>query len=123
MNLKQVRDGKYLHFPFEIAKRDSLWLGPGGIIDMDDPFIAKCAAGQEYKLDDAPASATISEVNHPVFRRARAEFAEEQEEKKRKAEAAKENEAMASIPRPDARPRQEKRNAPLPSSVSPGDPR
>ena len=74
MNLKRVCDGKYLHWPPEIDKKDILWLPPGGILDWDDAFVRRCARGQEYKLEDAPKGSTATPIDHKLFDMAREEL-------------------------------------------------
>ncbi len=123
MNLKRVCDGKYLHWPPEIDKKDILWLPPGGILDWDDAFVRRCARGQEYKLEDAPKGSTATPIDHKLFDMARDEFTRAGATQE-KAQRPK-TELEASIPKPDPRPRraQERKNDPVHGSVSPSDPR
>jgi len=102
MNLHKVADGKYLHWPKDVGGRDRLWAGPGGVIDLSDPWVMEAIKGQEYKLVPAEAGLTPDELTNPqaiIRRRQRLETPKPKEPSKDVSEAA------AEIPRPDPRPR------------------
>ena len=66
-NLHVVIPGKFLHLPQEIDIERSLWLEPGGVVDLDDEFVRQCVRGQEYKL--APAGDDVTEPSQMPSRR------------------------------------------------------
>lgn len=64
MKLFKVRKGDYLHYPNGMTDSggNRCWLRPGGVLDMDDPFVAHSVKGQEYKLEPAPDAEAPTEV-------------------------------------------------------------
>lgn len=130
--LKVVLPGFYLHFPIAIVGRDRLWLEPGGVIDVGDPFVAHCVRGQEHKLGDAPAGAVPSECPDGRFANARVDWEKKQGKTKapdkRAQDKAKlserEGSALATqagkIPRVDPRPRRGAAPASAPADTPKG---
>lgn len=131
MNLHRVCPGKYLHWPPSIDKKDPLWLAPGGLLDLEDPFTQECVKGQEYKLEPAPDAQVATSVSHGRFDQLRREF-----EAKRAREAAAaapaadgapatpEKPKDTTIPKPDHRPKKEElRHAASSGPVSQSHPR
>jgi hypothetical protein len=45
-----VAPGYYLHLPANVDEFRGCWLRPGGVLDLEDPYIADAVKGQEYKL-------------------------------------------------------------------------
>ena len=41
---------------------ERIWLAPGGVVDMSDPYMQHALKGQEHKLEAAPAGAVASPV-------------------------------------------------------------
>lgn len=62
--LHRVAEGNYLHYPFEVDADGELWLGPGGVLDMEDPYVRHAVKGQEYKLEPAPAGSVAAPITH-----------------------------------------------------------
>lgn len=74
-NLMRVRgNGCVLYFPQSFQHPELLRGGRGLVVDMDAPFEREWCAGQEYKLEPAPADAVASPIRHPVARRLLAEW-------------------------------------------------
>jgi hypothetical protein len=123
MKLFSVCQGKNLFFPPSIDK-ESLWLQPGGVLDLEDPFVAECVRGQEYKLEPVTGKAQPTPVSHARFQQMRETFFSAGEQKKA-AEIKADERVLDSIPRPDVRPRkgEEKKNAQVPGPVSQINPR
>lgn len=80
MNLHRVAKGKVLHLPngypslILLGGRDRLWLKEGGIVDLDDPFIAEACKGQEYKLEPDPKAKQADPIPHAGLLRQRDQF-------------------------------------------------
>lgn len=130
MKLFRVMPGKFLHWPPEIDKKDKQWLGPGGVVDLEDPFNAQLVAGQEYKLealtgDNDPKQPTP--IDHIRYRNAREEFnAKGAKRAPREDKPAAEPDGAESIPRPDVRPtvgKEKRHGATSTGQVPPIDPR
>ena len=86
-----VLSGKFLHLPKEADASRPLWLPPGGVVDMSDPFIVECVKGQEYKL--GPADEGVTQASPLVNQRLntlRAEFYGTAKPKQTPQEAARE---------------------------------
>lgn len=125
MKLYRVRSGFYLHWPKEIEgdSTKKLWLGPGGVIDLDDTFVARLVVGQEYKLEAEDRATAPTDTGHGRFqllqRQHNANLGQEA--------AAKAAPAVASdptIPKPDVRPKkEEKKHGTLSGAVSQSDSR
>jgi hypothetical protein len=124
MKLHRVCPGKYLHFPPEIDKKDPLWLPPGGVLDLDDPFVAKCIVGQEYKLEPDDTATEPTPILHTRFLNIRAAFLAAGEPTPAPGEPERPPEAK-QIPKPDERPTRgkEKRRDEGKSPVPQVDPR
>ena len=104
--LHQVLAGKYLHLPPGLGTHDRVWLMPGGVVDLADPFIAECVKGQEYKLvavDEGEASPMV----HPLLIKLRAGWDAERKTGPTPEEIAEREAAIEGIPKPDARPKRE----------------
>jgi len=128
MKLFRVISGKHLHFPPQIAEgNDSLWLGPGGVADLSDPFVAKCVEGQEYKLEAIQDAKGVvpTPVENQRFNVLRDAYMRAGEPPKPPAAPGPEPEGADAIPRPDIRPTagKEKRRDASSSQVPSGDPR
>lgn len=119
MNLHRVLPGKYLHYPSgtpstqSIGGRDRIWLKPDGIVDLEDPFIAECVKGQEYKLEPDPKAKAADPLPHPGLIRARETFMAAMRGDPPAATKAEKLElvgagAIGSVPAPDARPQRSK---------------
>lgn len=123
MKLYSVRTGYFLHFPREIERENPLWLGAGGVLDLDDPFIAQSAAGQEFKLVEAPDALAPTPINHMRFNGLHQAFLGTVKEAA-KPESIASKETLAGIPRPDSRPRkgEEKKHGALSGSLPPSNP-
>jgi hypothetical protein len=65
--LCKVSKGWILVVPPEIRDRteQKAWMLAGGVIDMSDPFTRSIVAGQESRLEPAPAGAAVSTIRHP----------------------------------------------------------
>lgn len=114
-SFQRVIAGKYLHYPsgypsrFNINGRDRIWLQPGGVVDLGDPFIEEAVKGQEYKLEPDPKATSADALPHPKLIRLREEFMRgagvlPPEETKADKLVAVGATASGDIPKPDARP-------------------
>jgi hypothetical protein len=120
MELHRVKDGMFLHLPgghpskLNVGGRDRLWLKPGGVVDLEDPFVAEAIKGQEFKLERAAkGTKTADALPSGAMLRAREEFmakwtnapaAPTSKEQLELVGAA----AGESVPTPDARPQKGK---------------
>jgi hypothetical protein len=59
MKLMMVNHGNVLHDP-KAAGLNKVWLLSGQTLDVDDPWVAREIAGQEYKLVPAPVGAVLT---------------------------------------------------------------
>lgn len=50
--LKRIARGFTLILPDYVGGTDRLWLKPGSIIDVSDPFVEFATSGQKHKLED-----------------------------------------------------------------------
>lgn len=61
--LMRVRQGRCLHYPDHAKVRNEAILLPGGVFDIDDPFMRSIAVGQEHKLEPAPPDAVPTDLS------------------------------------------------------------
>lgn len=117
MKLKRVIAGKFLHVPSTIEGPDRLWLRPGGIVDVDDPGIAKCVEGQEWKLEDAPAGSEPSPIENMRLRalvdQLRGAVPPRKANVAETASARAKPLVQAGIPAPDPRPKKQPAGGPF----------
>lgn len=59
MKLMMVNHGNVLHDP-KAAGLNKVWLLSGQTLDVDDAWVAREIAGQEYKLVPAPVGAVLT---------------------------------------------------------------
>lgn len=119
MKLFRVCPGKFLHYPPEVERVDQAWLGPGGVIDLSDEFVAECVKGQEFKLEPETEKKVPDPFTSGRFVKLRDAYIAAG---KAAAEAAPriEPEQANDIPSPDVRPRKgkEKQDASVSGPVS-----
>jgi len=61
--LHQVSSGWFLQMPHGIGNpHERVWLEPGGVLDLSDPYIKHAVKGQEHKLKEAPADSVVSPI-------------------------------------------------------------
>ena len=101
MKLKVVKKGSHFHWPEGLGPtKDRYRGGEGTVIDLDAPFESEWCKGQEYKLEDAPAGAVPSKIEHPVALGMLG--ARKQAEEKRTADAAKTDATSGDAQKPKA---------------------
>jgi hypothetical protein len=67
MDLRVVKDGRYLHFPEAFGPIENRGRGgPGHCVNLDAPFEREWCKGQEHKLEPAPKGAMPNAIVHPI---------------------------------------------------------
>lgn len=76
MKLMKLAEGKVLHFPEFLVGHlpPRIWLREGGVVDVDDKFIAHAIRGQEYKLEPAPEATEATPLTEGRMLRQREAF-------------------------------------------------
>jgi len=109
-SLKRVAPGFTLILPEFVGGTDRLWLKPGSVIDIADPFVAHATAGQRHKLVDVepdedgelpeptPYSLKMLDNARAAWLKARAPAPAST------AKPAAKPKGAAGIPKPDPRP-------------------
>lgn len=114
--LYRVRTPRVLNYPDSFSIKNENLLGSGGIVDLDDPFMAHLCAPQMNKLEPAPEGAVPSDLSmNRTYVSLRARWEVDNGVKPASApprtakvealvEDAKRDGTIGSIPKPDARP-------------------